>query len=174
MAQNLSYPANATAVLRSVIAHPLVYTSDSIYVDFQELPLFYDTTEQKVINFENLSQVMNMTDILIDYSSNNTVYVLDASDPYGIYAINLNAPMAYDKKIVNSSDMIYQYEQFLSPRRVLNSNSEHQMGHPYYLMRDGENDFIYYSDRSQNSVGYTRTRFINLDFFATGNAFYGK
>lgn len=121
---------------------------------------------------ENKTVSVNLTDIAIDFSHNNTALIIDDSNTYSsILAVNLDAPIRFD----NSSDPVIAalYEFYYSPREVVNSS---QIGvvKRQYLFLDEVNYFVVWSDLKANKVEYARYRAIENDVFSSGVAYRGQ
>lgn len=117
---------NSSAVLRSV--------DSATHSQLTQIVVFPSHANNPL--FPNRSEVVNITDIMIDFADNNTVYLLDATLPYfGVYAISLDSPITFDPKVsstpncvhaltvwqANVSDILLQYQGYVSPRRIFSA-----------------------------------------------------
>ena len=95
-----------------------------------------------------------MTDLLLDFSRNNTAFFIDAAPPAAILATNLDAPIIYDNS-TDDDDMFTPYQT----HRVVTTTYAINLTSPAYLAVDESAQLLLFTDSSsgRRTVNYARS-----------------
>ena len=115
---------------------------------------------------QNTTISMNLTDLVIHFSNNNTALMIDAKSPASIVAMNLDYPITYS----NNSDKKVSNENYFTTR-IITKNSEKAMDSPRYLVIDDWASLVLWSDYGGKKISYDRYRTLADDLYSPGTAF---
>jgi hypothetical protein len=115
----------------------------------------------------------NLTDCLIHFASNNTMYIIDVSHPPRIVAVNLDSPI-----YMNSTPIVDKvlYEGYYSPRFMnVTSTVFGGMYQPERLTIDEWNRYLLWTEPRRDAVRFARyVNTIKDDIAARGECFSGR
>lgn len=114
----------------------------------------------------NVTMNTNLTDIVIDFFHNNTVFLLDVGNPTALLTTNLDFPVYFD----NSTDMYDEWRGYYTPR-ILTDTWEFYMGKPRYLGLYDADYLVLWSDTETEAVAFKRFIKKFLDLFSPGKAY---
>lgn len=131
----------------------------------------FDGSEYKEVyvyrTIGNHSVSTNLTDLVIDFSHNNTAFFIDNAFPAAILTTNLDFPISFNNQTQSGID------QFLGMlhTRVVVSHWQIPMGNPRYLSLDEQTFLVFWSDIDLKSIGFARYIRVFKDLFNPGTAF---
>ena len=101
----------------------------------------------------------NTTDLVLDFSRNNTAFFIDAAEPAAILASNLDAPITYDNS-TEDDDMFTPYRTV----RVVTTTYVINLTSPAYLAVDERTELLLFTDTSsgRRTVNYARSGLRNF------------
>jgi hypothetical protein len=118
----------------------------------------------------NESVSANLTDLVIHFTMNNTMFVIDSTRPTKMISINLDAPISWLNETFNEP-LLFEY--FTSPR-LMNTTSEYGgLEVPRYLNIDEYNHYLLWTEPTLNQVRFARYIDIWDDIEGNGIAFNG-
>lgn len=96
---------------------------------------------------------MNLTDLVIHFTNNDTVFLIDSAPPAKMVAINLDAPINF-----NNSDALDPtlYEFYYSPRLINVTSPDGGLYQPLYLSIDERNQYLLWTEPWQREIKFSR------------------
>lgn len=107
----------------------------------------------------------NLTDLVIDFSHNNTAFIIDNNSKSGsrIIGVNLNSPVYYNNETILYNQFIdwYSFHSVVTSLQILIED-------PKYLALDSWNNLVLWSDFKMQEVNFDRIFEVALDFSTPG------
>lgn len=137
--------------------------------DDQDVTSDSQCAQYQVIEYvEGRAVSKNITDIVIDFYSNNTLFFIDSGTKPSIMGINLDKPL--------KNNATYQWGQFsmMYEAHIVVDSLKTSIVDPRYLTIDTRNEVILWSDTILKRVNFARYVNYSFDPFSPGVAYTGN